>query len=91
MLENAALVAVLSFGTLVLAYLTYGRFVASRIFRLDANLVTPSHELEDGIDFVPTRVRPSSSATTSRPSPAWGRSWDRRLPSSGAGCPPSSG
>ncbi|MBN1909412.1 MAG: carbon starvation protein A [Pirellulales bacterium] len=54
--NNAAVVALISFAALVVAYWTYGRFLARRIFRLDPNRETPSHELEDGIDFVPTRV-----------------------------------
>lgn len=37
------------------AYHTYGRFLARRIFRLDAAARVPSHERRDGIDFVPTR------------------------------------
>ena len=55
MVENAALVTVVAFAAFVLAYRTYGRFIASRVFKLDPNRVTPSHELEDGVDYVPTR------------------------------------
>jgi len=39
----------------ILAYHTYGRFLARRIFKLDGNAVVPSAELQDGIDYVPTR------------------------------------
>jgi len=56
MLENAAAVAVSSFALLALAYFTYGRFLARRIFALDPNRRTPAHELEDGVDYVPTKV-----------------------------------
>ncbi len=56
MLENAAVVAVGAFVLLLLAYFTYGRFLARRIFQLDPNRRTPAHELEDGVDYVPTRV-----------------------------------
>jgi len=56
MFENAALVALVSFGLFVLAYWTYGRFLSRRIFQLDPNRATPSHVLTDGIDYVPTRV-----------------------------------
>jgi len=42
----------------VLAFLTgyrvYSRYVARRIYRLDPDFVTPAHELEDGVDYVPT-------------------------------------
>jgi len=56
MWENAALVALAAFGILIAAYFTYGRFIADRICRLDPNRTTPSHELQDGVDYVPTRV-----------------------------------
>ncbi len=47
----------IALGALVLylvAYHTYGRWLARRIFRLDPNRVPPSIELEDGNDYVPT-------------------------------------
>jgi carbon starvation protein len=56
MATNALLVTLLSFAALVLAYRFYGRFLARRIFRLDPNRRTPAHTMEDGIDYVPTRV-----------------------------------
>jgi len=56
MLENAAVVALVSFGLLILAYLTYGRFLARRIFRLDPRRRTPAYELQDGVDYVPSRT-----------------------------------
>jgi carbon starvation protein len=39
----------------IVAYHTYGRFLARKIFKLDADVVVPSRELEDGVDYVPTR------------------------------------
>jgi carbon starvation protein len=48
------LIAVGSFVGFIVAYHTYGRWLARRIFNLDPDAVTPSHELEDGVDFVPT-------------------------------------
>ncbi|MBN2021762.1 MAG: carbon starvation protein A [Pirellulales bacterium] len=56
MLQNAAVITLCCFGCLIVAYWTYGRFLARWIFRLDPNRVTPSHELTDGIDYVPTRI-----------------------------------
>ncbi len=53
---DAALVAVISFVLLILAYFTYGRFIARRVYQLRAEQPTPSHTLEDGVDYVPTRV-----------------------------------
>lgn len=56
MLHNAAVVAVVAFSALILAYVSYGRLLAKRIFRLDPNRPTPAHTLRDGIDYVPTRA-----------------------------------
>jgi len=53
---DAALVAVVSFTLLILAYFTYGRFIARRIYQLRDDCPTPAHALEDGVDYVPTRV-----------------------------------
>jgi carbon starvation protein len=53
---NAAVITLGALAAFVLAYRTYGRFVARRIFRLRADRPTPSHILEDGVDYVPTRV-----------------------------------
>jgi carbon starvation protein len=39
----------------IIAYHTYGRFLAKKIFKLDKNAPVPSKELEDGIDYVPAR------------------------------------
>lgn len=47
----------IALGALVLylvAYHTYGRWLARKIFRLDPGRVAPSVELEDGTDYVPT-------------------------------------
>jgi len=55
-MDNAAVVAIGAFATLLLAYLTYGRFLASRVFCLNPKRRTPSHTMEDGVDYVPTRV-----------------------------------
>src|SRR4030043_505338 len=39
----------------VVAYHTYGRFLAKKIFKLREDARVPSVELRDGIDYVPTR------------------------------------
>jgi len=56
MLENAAVIATGAFALLILAFFTYGRFIARRVYRLDPNRPTPAHTLEDDVDFIPTRV-----------------------------------
>ena len=42
-------------GGYLIAYHTYGRFLAKKIFKIDKNALVPSVELQDGIDYVPTR------------------------------------
>jgi len=39
----------------IVAYHTYGRFLARKIFKLDAAAPVPSRQLEDGVDYVPAR------------------------------------
>jgi carbon starvation protein len=38
----------------VIAYFTYGRWLARRVFRLDPGARTPAHELRDDKDYCPT-------------------------------------
>ncbi|MDY7011135.1 MAG: carbon starvation protein A [Planctomycetota bacterium] len=49
------LIAIGSFVGFIIAYHTYGRWLARKIFRLDKNAAVPSKELADGVDYVPTR------------------------------------
>ena len=35
-------------------YLVYSKFLATKIYKLDDKFQTPAHELNDGIDYVPT-------------------------------------
>lgn len=54
--EKAILVTLASFLALLVAYRLYGRFLSTSIFRLRAERATPAHTMEDGVDYVPTRV-----------------------------------
>lgn len=51
---SAIIVALLGIGGMALGYFVYSKFIAERIFQLDPNYRTPAHEMEDGVDFVPT-------------------------------------
>ena len=51
---NTLLLAILAGAAYIVAYLTYGRFIASKIFKINPNNKVPSQTLEDGIDYVPT-------------------------------------
>ncbi|MCL4222663.1 MAG: carbon starvation protein A [Phycisphaerales bacterium] len=52
------LTVVIALGSLVLyfvAYHTYGRYLARRIFRIEPERLAPSEEFNDGVDYVPSR------------------------------------
>ena len=48
-------VALASFVGFIVAYHTYGRWISSRVFGLDPAAEVPSRQLQDNVDFVPTR------------------------------------
>jgi len=52
---NALWAAFISIGALVVGYAVYGRFIATRILRIDPSRPTPAHTQEDGVDYVPTK------------------------------------
>ena len=52
---STLLVAVASFVGFIVAYHTYGRWLARHVFGLDANAVVPSQQLRDDVDFIPTK------------------------------------
>jgi carbon starvation protein len=52
---DALLLMVVCFAGYFVAYHTYGRFLARRIFNLRPEAAVPSSTYNDGIDFVPTR------------------------------------
>ncbi len=52
---NALLLLLICGCGYLIAYHTYGRFLAKKIFGLDRNAVVPAKELEDGVDYVPSR------------------------------------
>lgn len=48
-------IAVFSFVGFIVAYHTYGRWLSKKIFSLDDAAIVPSVELQDDVDFVPTK------------------------------------
>jgi carbon starvation protein len=52
---NSLLLVLLALAGYVVAYRTYGRFLARKIFKIDNRNIMPSHTMRDGIDFVPTK------------------------------------
>ena len=49
------LIAVGAFVGYLVAYHTYGRWLSRKIFNLDPQAEVPSRQLQDNVDFVPTR------------------------------------
>jgi len=52
---DALLLLVISCVAYLVAYYTYGRFLARKIFKLRPETVVPSRKFQDGVDYVPTR------------------------------------
>ena len=42
------------FGLYLIGYHIYAKYLARHIFKLDANIATPSHQYQDGVDYVPS-------------------------------------
>ncbi|MFQ6120603.1 MAG: carbon starvation protein A, partial [Methanosarcinales archaeon] len=51
---NSIVLALISIIGFIVAYSLYAKFLRVKILKLDPNEKTPSHELEDGVDYVPT-------------------------------------
>ncbi|MCG2712943.1 MAG: carbon starvation protein A [Candidatus Omnitrophica bacterium] len=52
---NSLIILIITFAGYIIAYHTYGKFIAKKIFRLNPDAIAPSEELRDNIDFIPTR------------------------------------
>jgi len=52
---NTLVMCVVVFVLYLLAYHTYGKFLAKKIFNLDPNRTVPAVEFNDGVDYVPTK------------------------------------
>jgi carbon starvation protein len=52
---DALFIMVLAFVGYLIAYRLYGRYLGSKIFQLAADAKVPARELQDGVDFVPTK------------------------------------
>lgn len=52
---NSLILVILSIAGYLLAYRYYGRFIGRKILKITGLQKMPAHELEDGVDYVPTR------------------------------------
>lgn len=51
---DSVLLVMMGLAAGAFGWFVYSKFLATRIFKLDPNFVTPAHEFDDGTDFVPT-------------------------------------
>lgn len=51
---SAIVLLVIGVTAFLTGYRVYSRYIARRIYQLDPDYVTPAHQFEDGVDFVPT-------------------------------------
>ena len=52
---NSLIIAIVTGILFVIAYHTYGKFLAHKIFKLEPEAVCPSTALRDDVDFIPTQ------------------------------------
>jgi carbon starvation protein len=52
---GALAIMVLAFVGYIIMYQLYGKYIGRKIFALSGEVKTPSRELEDGVDYVPTK------------------------------------
>ncbi len=52
---DVVLLMIICFFVFFLVYKFYGSFISKEIYKLHDGNITPAHEFEDGIDYVPTR------------------------------------
>jgi carbon starvation protein len=50
----AVVVALVVAVAFFLGYRFYSKYLAEKVYALDKSNVTPAHEFEDGVDYVPT-------------------------------------
>ncbi len=52
---NTLILAILSLIGYIIAYRTYGKYLGKKILEISTKNKMPSHELQDGVDYVPTK------------------------------------
>ncbi len=51
---NSLVLAVIGVAMMLTGYFLYSKFLAKKVYKLNAEFKTPSHEFNDGVDYVPT-------------------------------------
>ncbi|MGI9559242.1 MAG: carbon starvation CstA family protein [Thermodesulfobacteriota bacterium] len=52
---NAAVVAITAIVLFLVGYRFYAAFLAKKVFKISDSEITPAHEMEDGVDYVPAK------------------------------------
>lgn len=51
---HSAMIVLLGIAGMSFGWFVYSKFIATKIYQLDPDFVTPAHEFNDGVDFYPT-------------------------------------
>jgi len=51
---QSVMIVILGIAGMSFGWFVYSKFIASKIYQLDAEFVTPAHEFNDGVDYCPT-------------------------------------
>ncbi|MFY8274116.1 carbon starvation protein A [Pseudoalteromonas sp. SSDWG2] len=51
---QSVVIVLLGIIGMLFGWFVYSKFIAQKIFQMDDKFVTPAHELQDGVDYVPT-------------------------------------
>ncbi|WP_300269332.1 carbon starvation protein A [Microbacterium sp.] len=51
---SSLLLMLIGLALFAFGYFVYSKYLAKRVYKLDASFKTPAHELNDGVDYVPT-------------------------------------
>lgn len=51
---QSAMIVLLGIAGMSFGWFVYSKFIATKIYQLDPDFMTPAHEFNDGVDFLPT-------------------------------------
>lgn len=51
---QSVMIVILGIGGMTFGWFVYSKFIATKIYQLDPDFVTPAHEFNDGVDYHPT-------------------------------------
>lgn len=51
---QSVMIVLMGLAGMTFGWFVYSKFIAEKIYQLDADFVTPAHELNDGVDYHPT-------------------------------------